>query len=669
MSLLANRVRQLRDLLNRYAYEYYVLDSPSVDDSVYDSLMSELKELEKRHPKLITPESPTQRIAARPLAKFVKVSHSRPMLSLEDVFDMEDVEAWIRRMDRLLPGTRHQFFCDIKMDGLACALIYRDGRLARAVTRGDGKVGEDVTQNVRTISSVPLSLRQAPDTAELSRGTVEVRGEIIMLKKDFAAINQQRQEQGLPVFANPRNLAAGTVRQLDPKLVASRPLRFRAYDMLVEDPAKLPTFLKTYKKLRLAGFAVNDAEVHQTLDDVKRFVERWSDQRHSLPFNTDGLVIKVNDRAQYESLGSAGKNPRGAVAYKFAAEKATARIQDIAISLGRTGAATPVAVFDPVKLAGTTLRHASLHNADEIARKDIRVGDSVVIYKAGDIIPQVESVIKELRPPSAKPFDFAGELKRQHPDMQFSRPAGEVVYRLQADKSRRLLKQALVHFAGRAAMDIDTLGEKNAATLVDAGLVGDLADIYALNKSQLLVLDRFAEISAGKLAAAIRATRRPGLDRFIYGLGIRHVGQRIAADLAERFGSLERLAAAGPEEIEAVEGIGRVVAESVAGWFANPDNRKLLEKFARLGVRPRHAKKQAGKLSGKAVAITGTLKSMSREEAADKIRSLGGVFQTSVGKNTDFLVAGKNAGSAKLGSARQLGKPVLDEAAFLELIK
>lgn len=664
------RADKLRNLINRYAYEYYVLDNPSVEDSVYDSLMQELKAVEKAHPELITPESPTQRIAAEPLNKFVKVSHAKPMLSLEDVFSMAEVEAWVKRVDKLLPGSTHEFFCDIKMDGLACSLIYQNGRLERAVTRGDGRIGEDVTQNVRTIASVPLVLRRPDAAADFSRGKTEIRGEIIMYKKDFAALNRHRQEQGLPVFANPRNLAAGTIRQLDPKLVASRPLRFRAYDLFREDDNTYPpTFLEAYQLLRDIGFAVNQVEAHRGLNGVKRFVAVWQDKRHELPFSTDGLVIKVNDRAQYERLGVVGKNPRGAVAYKFAAEKTTAKLRGIVISLGRTGAATPVAVFDPVQLAGTTVQHASLHNADEIAKKDIRLGDTVIIFKAGDIIPQVESVVKEMRPPGAKPFDFEGELKRQFPGLEFNRPKGEAVYRLRSRSGKLLLKKALTHFASRGALDIDKLGEKNVAALVDAGLVRDLADIYTLKTKQLLKLNRFAELSAANLLAGIQKAKRPELARFIYGLGIRHVGQRTAADLATRFGSLPKLAGAKLDAIEAVEGVGPVVAESVATWFADLANRRLLEKFDSVGVRPKTARKPAGKLQGKAIAVTGTLGAMSREEAADKIRALGGVFQTGVGKNTDFLVAGQSAGSAKLSAAKRLRKPILDEAAFLEMIK
>ena len=669
MTVREDRAAELRKLLNQYSYEYHVLDNPSVSDAVYDGLMRELKDLEAADPGLITPDSPTQRVGNVPLGKFVKVTHSRPMISLNDVFDRSEVEAWVQRMDKLLPGATHEFFCDIKMDGLACALIYEDGVLARAVTRGDGRVGEDVTMNVRTIPNVPLRLRESERFAAFLRGRTEIRGEIIMLKKDFEQLNRQRETAGLPTFKNPRNLAAGTIRQLDPKLVAERPLRFRAYDLLRDDPREVPTNLYAYEALSKLGISRNrEATVFTGLDDVMKFVDTWDTKRHELPFNTDGLVVKVNDRAQYDQLGIVGKNPRGAIAYKYAAEQATTVVKDIVIYIGRTGAATPVAVFDPVNVAGTTVQHASLHNADEIARKDVRVGDTVVIFKAGDIIPQVESVVTELRPKSAKKYDFEAALHHQYPELQFERPDGEAVYRLKGASGTILLKEALEHFASKGALDIDTLGEKNVIALVDAGLVHDLADIYTITKEQLLQLDRFADISAGKLVDAIAASKTPPLERFVYGLGIRHVGVQTAIDLVSHFGSLEALQTASLDQLEAVEGVGTVVAESIAAWFADEDNEALLAKFERLGVKP-HFERKTGKLSGQSFVVTGTLESMGRDEAAAKIRSLGGTFQSSVAKDTTYLVTGGKVGASKLKKAETYGTKIIDEAAFLKLLE
>ena len=662
------RVRELRDLLNKYSYEYYVNDKPSVSDAIYDSLMDELKKIESSNPELITIDSPTQRVGNKLLDGFQKVRHQRRMVSLNDVFDKSEIEAWIKRTDKLMPGQRHEFFTDIKMDGLACALIYVNGVLAQAVTRGDSFVGEDVTNNVRTIKNVPLRLHEAPGFEQFLRGRTEIRGEIVMLKRDFEELNEKQKALGQPEFANPRNLAAGTIRQLDPALVAARPLHFRGYDVLRDDDSEIPTNSFAYDVLTALGITCNrQASVFTNLADIMNFVNDWDEKRHDLPFNTDGLVIKINDRALYNSLGMVGKNPRGAVAYKYAAEEATTIVRDIVISIGRTGAATPVAVFDPVVVAGTTVQHASLHNADEIARLDVRRGDTVVIFKAGDIIPQVQNVLKELRPDNSQLIDYPAELKRQYPELEFVRPEGEAVYRVKGLTGPLILKRALAHFASKGALDIDTLGEKNVEALVDAGLVRDLADIYLLEKKQLLALERFAEISAQKLITAIADKKHPNLERFLYGLGIRHIGAQTAIDLANRFESIERLALATIDELREVDGVGEIVAESVVAWFADEDNMTLLEKFADLGVTPQFSQK-SDQLAGQSFVITGTLQSMGRDAAADKIRELGGIFQTAVAKDTTYLVAGGKVGASKLKKAEQYGTKIINEQEFLAII-
>jgi len=665
----SQRASELRALLSKYSYEYHVLDMPAVSDAVYDSLFAELKKIEADNPELVTPDSPTQRVGSELLGGFKKVTHGSRMLSLNDVFDRSEVEAWVVRMDKLLPGTRHEFFADIKMDGLACALIYQDGLLVQAVTRGDSFVGEDVTANVRTIKNVPLRLREAKGYEMFLQGRTEVRGEIVMLKKDFDALNEKQRAAEKPEFANPRNLAAGTIRQLDPKLVAARPLSFRAYDILREDPADVPTNMFAYETLSALGISRNkEASTFTTLDGVMQFIDSWSDRRLALPFNTDGLVVKVNDRAQFAKLGVVGKQPRAAVAFKYAAEQATTVVKDIVISIGRTGAATPVAVFDPVVVAGTTVQHASLHNADEIARLDIRIGDTAIIFKAGDIIPKLESIVTELRPKHSVPFDFEAALKHQYPELSFTRPEGEVVYRVEGATSSLLLTKAVEHFASKGALDIDTLGEKNVVTLVSAGLVKDLADIYAITKQQLLELDRFADISAGKLIDAIADKKTPLLERFVYGLGIRHVGTQTAIDLVNAFGSLEKLQTATIDQLKAVNGVGEIVAESVAAWFADPDNEALIEKFSQLNVVPTFEKK-TGKFVGENFAVTGTLAAMSRDEVAEKIRALGGTFQSAVGKDTNYLIAGGKVGASKLKKAQAYGTTILDEAEFLNLLE
>lgn len=667
-SVKSDRYTELLKLLETYAYQYYVLDEPSVDDAVYDGLIREVKQFEASHPADIDPQSPTQRIAAKPLDKFAKITHKKPMISLNDVFSRDDVAAWITRMEKLLPRSTHEFFCDIKKDGLACSLVYIDGQLAQAVTRGDSRVGEDVTINVRTIKNVPLSLRRSAEYEPFLKGRTEIRGEIVMYKTDFEALNKKRQAAGDPVFKNPRNLAAGTIRQLDPKLVAERPLRFIGYDLLRDDSTEVRTNTGAYEAIKQLGLYVSpEAGMFTSLDNVMHYVDEWDQKRLTLPYNTDGIVVKVNDRAQYDQLGVVGKNPRAAVAYKYAAEQATTVVRDIVISIGRTGAATPVAVFDPVDVAGTTVQHASLHNADEIARKDVRVGDTVVIYKAGDIIPQVEKVLVELRPEKSVPFDYPHELARQYPELKFIRPAGEAVYRVKGVTGPLLLKRALEHFASKGALDIDTLGEKNVVALVDAAYVRDLADIYKLTVDDLLKLDRFAAISAKKLVEAIASKRQPPLERFVYGLGIRHVGTQTALDLVKAFGSLDGLQHATIDELRAVNGVGEVVAESVVAWFADEDNRALIEKFHQLGVLP-YFELKTGKLTGLKFVVTGTLESMGRDIAAEKIRQLGGEFQPAIARDTTHLVVGGKVGASKLKKAEQYGTTIVDEKAFLELL-
>ncbi len=664
------RAAKLRQLINDYRYQYHVLDQSTMSEATADSLKHELTEIEATYPDLITPDSPSQRVAGQPLPGFSQVRHRVRMISLNDVFSTAEVQAWMDRTIKLLPGEPLEYFVDIKMDGLACSLIYEDGVFVQAVTRGDGLVGEDVTANIRTLDSVPMHLRNEPTFAAFTKGRTEIRGEVIIYKKDFENLNTQRAAEGLPLYANPRNLAAGSIRQLDPQLTAARPLRFRGWDILRDNASDVPTNAYAYDAIRGLGLAANkQAEVHTTIEQIMRFATTWEHARHELAYNTDGLVIKLNNRDQFDRLGVVGKAPRGAVAYKYAAEEATTMVRDIVLSIGRTGAATPVAVFDPVAVAGTTVQHASLHNADEIERKDIRVGDTVVIFKAGDIIPQVSKVLTELRPKGTKAFVMEHELQRQYPELEFVRPEGEAIYRVKGATGKLLLKKALEHFASKGALDIDGLGEKNVVALVDAGLAHDLADIYAITKEQLLQLDRFAEVSATNLVTAIAKVTKPELPRFIYGLGIRHVGSQTAIDLAEHFGSLDKLRQATLDELLQVEGIGDIVAESLLAWFADPDNEKLLEKFEHMGVKPHYESRVRGPLHGKSFVITGTLEHLSRDAAADKIRALGGTFQSSVGKDTSYLVVGKNVGASKLIKATKLGTNQIDEQAMLRMIQ
>ena len=651
------RVAKLRDLINDYRYHYHVLDESIMSEAAADSLKHELAQLEEKYPELITPDSPTQRVAGQALDKFQKVAHAERMISLADVFSEAEVADWLDRIAKL-GAIKPELFVDIKMDGLAMALIYEDGLLKQAVTRGDGKVGEDVTMNVRTIENVPLSIAQKEHT--------EVRGEVVIFKADFDKLNEQQRAKGKPEFANPRNLAAGTIRQLDPKIAASRPLKFMAYDMVSPN---LPKNSEVYERLQKLGFRISGQQhIYNNLRETMDFINGLNETRQNLPFGTDGAVIKVNDRKVYQALGIVGKTPRAAVAFKYPAEEVATTVKDIVISIGRTGAATPVAVFDPVQVAGSTVRHASLHNADEIARLDIRIGDTVIIYKAGDIIPQVNRVLTELRPSNSEAYDYEKALAEQYPELEFERPVGEVVYRVKGSNAGEMLKRAVEYYASKSALNIEGLGEKNVEALIDAGLVGSIADLYTLTAGQVEALDRFAEISAHKLVDNIQASKNPPLARFITAIGIRHIGTQTAIDLAAHFKTLEALRDATESELLEMPGIGKIVAESILAFFADEDNLALLDRLKELGVEPVYLDTSNGKLNGLSFVVTGTLDSMGRDAAAEKIRALGGEFHSSVVKTTSYLVAGHNTGKSKLEKAAKYGTEVIDEAKFLELL-
>ncbi len=695
------RIEKLRSLINDYRYHYHVLDQSIMSEAAADSLKHELSELEKEFPDLITPDSPTQRVAGKPLDKFEKVTHRERMISLADVFSEDEVRGWVLATEKLAPGGKiTEYFTDIKMDGLACALHYQDGLLVQAVTRGDGLVGEDVTMNVRTIENVPLRINHP--------GHVEVRGEIVIFKKDFAMLNEKQKKSREKTYANPRNLAAGSIRQLDPKIAASRKLKFMAYDLVEPD---LATHAAAYAKLRELGFRTSGEDkvftrlektehefehtlsFHYSTDNLKSQeenhqniveqgenptnqvsesvfgeIKRLETVRQDLPFNTDGMVIKVNDRKVYRELGIVGKTPRGAVAFKFPAEEGTTRVKDIVISIGRTGAATPVAILAPVVIAGSTVRHASLHNADEIARLDVRVGDTVIIYKAGDIIPQIKQVLTSLRPEGTLPFNYLEALKNQYPELEFERPSGEVVYRVKGENSRLILERAIEYYASKPALNIEGLGGKNVEALISANLVHSIADLYRLKVEKVAQLERFGRLSAKKLVEAIAASRKPALNKFITGLGVRHVGVQTAVTLADNFGSIDKLRNATEEELMSLPDIGETVASSIVAWFADEDNLKLLDELKELGVDPVHEDKSNLPLVGKSYLVSGTLESMGREEAEDKLRSLGATVTKSVSKTTTALILGDKPGKSKTDKAAKLGIATMSEAEFLDLV-
>lgn len=681
------RIAKLRELINDYRYHYHVLDESIMSEAAADSLKHELSELEKQFPELITPDSPTQRVAGKALDKFEKVTHKDRMISLADVFSADEIRDWVTSNEKLV-GPIQEYFTDIKMDGLACALHYQDGLLEKAVTRGDGLVGEDVTMNVRTIENVPLRLvpkasktpktpktsktsnppetSEAPEASDILKGHVEVRGEIVIFKKDFDALNAKQEKAGEKPFANPRNLAAGSIRQLDPKIAASRKLRFMAYDLVQPN---LPKHSEAYAKLRELGFRTSGEDhIYKTIEEVEKEIARLADYRQTLPFNTDGMVIKINDRAVYQKLGIVGKTPRGAVAFKFPAEESTTKVRDIVISIGRTGAATPVAILDPVVVAGSTVRHASLHNADEIARLDVRIGDTVIIYKAGDIIPQVKEVLLPLRPENTEPFDYEAALHLQYPELEFERPEGEVVYRVKGENSDLILKRAIEYYASKPALSIDGLGEKNVAALIDSGLVKALPDLCRLTAPKVARLERFAELSAQNLVRSIQDSKTPPFHKFITALGIRHVGAQTAATLARAFSNIDELATAAAEDLQKLPDIGKIVTESILAYFADEDNLKMLAELKDLGIKPVAENTRELPLSGKSYIITGTLESMGREAAEDQLRTLGATVTSSVTKTTTALIAGSKPGKGKTDKAAKLGIPTIDEAALLELL-
>ena len=657
------RIEKLKELINDYRYHYHVLDESIMSEAAADSLKHELSQLEEQYPEFITPDSPTQRVAGKPLDKFQKVTHTSRMISLADVFSESEIRDWVARNYNSVPnGTEFTFFTDIKMDGLAMSLHYENGIFKQAVTRGDGLVGEDVTMNVKTIQNIPLKLNLDNPPEHL-----EVRGEVIIFKQDFEKLNQMQAKLGEKPFANPRNLAAGTIRQLDPRIAASRPLRFMAYDLVTPDS---PTHQEAYEFLRQIGFQTSGQDhVYTHLNEVFAEIKHLGLVRGDFLFNTDGMVIKINDRKIYSELGIVGKTPRAAVAFKYPAEESTSKVRDIVISIGRTGAATPVAILDPVEIAGSTVRHATLHNSDEIEKLDIRIGDTVIVYKAGDIIPKIKEVLLTLRPDDTEPFNYEQALKNQYPELEFERPDGEVVYRVKGQDSDFILRRNLEYFASKQALNIEGLGEKNVNLLVDAGLLKSLVDLYRLQKSDLINLERFGELSATKLLNAIEGAKQAPLAKFITALGIRHVGSQTAVALADAFQSLEALRDATEEELLRVPDIGLTVSESILAYFADEDNLKQLDDFKALGVDPIYINHDNAPLKGQSFVVTGTLTDMGREEAEDLLREKGATVTSSVTKNTTALIAGAKPGASKVTKAEKLGIKVISEAEFRELIK
>lgn len=673
---VADRINELRSLIRRYDYHYYVLDDPIVSDAEYDALMAELRALEAAHPELITPDSPTQRVSGTPASQFAKVQHPQPMLSLGNAFTKADLLAWRDRVLRLLgPDAMVAYVVEPKIDGLAVALTYRDGRLVQGATRGDGEIGEDVTANLRTIGSIPLTLQatgtpQDDDLPTTLPATIEVRGEVYMRTADFETLNDRLAAAREKIFANPRNAAAGSLRQKDPTITAARPLRFFAYGVGVVEGISLNSQWQTLRYLRALGFPVNqDVRRFTDFAEVLAYCEAWMAKRDDLPYEADGVVIKIDDFAQQRELGVVGRDPRWAIAFKFPAREAITRLLDITVNVGRTGVVTPNAELEPVQIGGVTVRNASLHNADYIAQRDIRIGDYVIVKRAGDVIPYVVGPVIARRDGSEQPWQFPTHCPACGSPLE--REEGEAAWRCNNFSiCPAQLVRRVEHFVSRSALDIVGMGERQAELFVQRGLIRDVADIFFLKADQLAELEGFGPKRIANLLAAIDAARHRPLDRLLVGLGIRYVGTVAAQTLVAALGSLDAIMVARQEELEQIPGIGPVVAASIVDFFSRPANRALIEKLRAAGVQMGGVSdptRQSDTLAGKTFVLTGTLPSLSREQATALIVAHGGKVTDSVSKKTSYVVAGANAGS-KLTKALQLGIPVIDEAGLRALI-
>jgi len=660
----ADRAEKLRSLLHHHSYCYYILDRPKISDAEYDRLLNELKELEAAHPELITPDSPTQRVGGAVAGGFASVQHRVPMLSLDNAYNADEVQEFEARLQRALPGEIFAYACEPKVDGLGVALLYEKGRLVRGATRGDGRLGEDITQNLKTVRTIPLRLRSRLANLDL----LEVRGEVFMGREAFEQLNRTLEAEGEEPFANPRNAAAGSLRQKDSGITAKRPLDILIYAVSDAEPNPFTTHWKALRALAEAGFKVNPRSRH--CPDIEAVIAACAvleRDRANLGYDADGVVIKVDSLGQQRRLGSTTHHPRWSVAYKFPAQQATTVVRKILVNVGRTGALTPSALLDPVEIAGATISRATLHNADEIERLDVREGDTVVLERAGDVIPHILQVVTERRPPDAKPFVFPA-MCPECGSAAF-RPEGEVVSRCTNAACPAKLKEGLLHYGSRRAMDIEHLGEAVVEQLVDRGLVRNFAELYGLRVEQLAELERLAEKSATNLHTAIQASKPRGLTRLLFALGIRYVGENVARILAAEFGRMDKLSQATEEQLAAVHAIGPQIAASVALFFQQPENRRLITALQEAGVKLEEESAAGPKpLLGKVFVLTGGLKKMSRDEAKTAIQRLGGRLASSVSKKTDYVVVGKDPGS-KFEDARRLGITTLAEAEFTALLR
>ena len=656
---IEKKIEALREKIRHHEYLYHVLDQPEISDQDFDKLLRQLKDLEAENPSLITPDSPTQRVGGKPREGFVKVAHSSPMLSLDNTYNEDELRAWERRVHELSGRKDVDYVCELKLDGMSLALVYEDGKLARGVTRGDGSVGEDVTLNVRTVGSIPLSISREKLKKAGIPPDFEARGELLMPTAAFKKLNEERERAGLATFANPRNFTAGTVRQLDASVTAQRRLDFFPYILLSNGRTYFDRHWETLTALEKAGFKVNkNRKLVHSMDEVWAFIQEWEGKRESLPYEIDGIVVKVDRTGLQNELGFTGKAPRWAIAYKYAARGGVTKLENIRWQTGRTGKLTPVAELAPIPIGGTTVRNATLHNMDEIERLGVKIGDWVRVERGGDVIPKVVEVDKD-HPRGSEDVKAPEKCTVCH--TKVVRMEGEVDYRCVNANCPAKLVGTILHFASRGVMNIDGMGEALVTQLIEKGMVKNVADIYDLNKKDLLSLERFADKSAQNILDEIENSKKLPIERVIYGLGIRMVGERTAQFLAEHFGSMEEIENASAEELQSVDEVGPKIAESIEEFFSNAANRKLVDRLGTAGLAFKGKKKERGtKLAGKTFVLTGTLAHFTRDEAKKLIEDAGGKVTGSVSKKTDYVVAGTDAGS-KLDKAKELGVTVIDE--------
>ncbi|MDO8496006.1 MAG: NAD-dependent DNA ligase LigA [bacterium] len=679
-----NRIGKLRKVINHHRYLYHALDRSEISDEALDSLKKELFDLEQKYPELITPDSPTQRVGGKPLKEFKKFTHHEPMISFNDAFDEKDMKDWEGRFERLSAGSKkYGYYCELKIDGLAIELVYERGVLGVGSTRGDGIIGEDVTQNLKTVEAIPLRLLDEEEvlknlkkeklerfTAGVKKalsGKLIVRGEVFITKRDFERINREQKKGELKFYANPRNLAAGSVRQLDPSVTRSRKLDSYAYS-LKTDVGQI-THEEEHLILKALGFKINPHnKFHKDLHLVQEFRDYWEKHREKLNYEIDGIVVILNDDKTFQRLGVVGKSPRGAIAYKFSPKESQTIVEDIIVQVGRTGVLTPVAILKPVNIGGVMVSRATLHNLDEIKRLGVKIGDTVIVSRAGDVIPDVGQVLKELRTGKEKEF----QMPKKCPvcDSRVEQISGQVAYRCTNRDCPAVKRKAIYHFVSRKAFNVEGIGPQIIDQLMEAGLVRDAADLFSLKKEDLLNLERFAEKSAQNTVDAVQSKKNVTLDKFIYSLGIEHVGEETAVALARKFKNLDSIKNVSLENLENVPDIGPVVAQSIYEWFQKSYNLRIIDKFKKAGVHVLDEKiiKGSTKLDGKTFVLTGGLESMSREEAKDRVRELGGDISSAVSKETDYIVAGIEPGS-KYDKAKKLGVKILTEKEFLELLK